>query len=153
MSVDSSFGPGTCIGLVGLGLVGNALAKRLKLAGYVCIGFDVRPEAMRVFESFGFETADTVSQMLNRSNTMVLAVFDTAGVGERTALVRKGLAAQRTLNDFRSAPRAEPAHQTWAGEEGADTSLPVHENRVAGAGGRKRRAYRRALMYVSTSEY
>jgi 3-hydroxyisobutyrate dehydrogenase-like beta-hydroxyacid dehydrogenase len=80
MSVDSFFGPGTCIGLVGLGLVGNALAKRLKLAGYVCIGFDVRPEAMRVFESFGFETADTVSHMLNRSNTMVLAVFDTAGV-------------------------------------------------------------------------
>jgi 2-hydroxy-3-oxopropionate reductase len=80
MNADSSFGPGTCIGLVGLGLVGSALAKRLKLAGYVCIGFDIRPEAMRVFESLGFETANSVSHMLNRSNTMVLAVFDTAGV-------------------------------------------------------------------------
>ena len=69
-----------CVGLVGLGLVGTALAQRLKQAGYDCIGFDVRSEAMRVFETAGFATAPSVVDIAKKSNTLVLAVFDTTGV-------------------------------------------------------------------------
>ena len=72
--------PDQCVGVVGLGLVGTALAKRLKAAGYQCIGFDVRPEAMRVFEAAGFKASASVGCMLNLTNTLVLAVFDTSGV-------------------------------------------------------------------------
>jgi 3-hydroxyisobutyrate dehydrogenase-like beta-hydroxyacid dehydrogenase len=60
--------------------VGTALAKRLKMAGYLCIGFDVRAEAMHVFESAGFKSCTSVEDILNQTNTFVLAVFDTAGV-------------------------------------------------------------------------
>ena len=80
MSTTSVFVPSPYIGLVGLGLVGTALAKRLSLAGYGCIGFDVSPVAMKVFESSGFEVAASVASLLEKTNTLVLAVFDTKGV-------------------------------------------------------------------------
>ena len=80
MSTASVFVPSPHIGLVGLGLVGTALAKRLSLAGYGCIGFDVSPVVMKVFESSGFEVATSVASLLEKTNTLVVAVFDTKGV-------------------------------------------------------------------------
>lgn len=80
MSTTTDFVPYQCIGMIGLGLVGTALAKRLKATGFDCVGFDVRPEAMRAFETANFQTASSVSSVLAQTNTMVLAVFDTAGV-------------------------------------------------------------------------
>jgi 3-hydroxyisobutyrate dehydrogenase-like beta-hydroxyacid dehydrogenase len=80
MNTPSAFVPSQCVGLVGLGLVGTALAKRLRTAGYQCIGWDVRQEAMLAFEAVGFEVCASVGLMLNQTNTLVLAVFDTSGV-------------------------------------------------------------------------
>ena len=80
MNTSSAFATDQCVGVVGLGLVGTALAKRLSATGYQCIGFDVRAEAMHMFEADGFKSCTSVEDMLNRTNTFVLAVFDTAGV-------------------------------------------------------------------------
>ena len=80
MNTPSAFVPSQCVGLVGLGLVGTALAKRLRTAGYQCIGWDVRQEAMLAFEAAGFEVCASVDLMLKQTNTLVLAVFDTSGV-------------------------------------------------------------------------
>ncbi len=80
MNTSSAFVPDQCVGIVGLGLVGTALAKRLKAAGYQCIGFDVRAEAIRVFEAAGFKASASVGSMLHLTNTLVMAVFDTSGV-------------------------------------------------------------------------
>ena len=80
MNTPSAFVPSQCVGLVGLGLVGTALAKRLRTAGYQCIGWDLRQEAMLAFEATGFEVCASVDLMLKQTNTLVLAVFDTSGV-------------------------------------------------------------------------
>ena len=80
MSKPVDFLPDQCIGLVGLGLVGTALAKRLRMAGYRCMGMDVRPEAILAFEAAGFQTSQSISGMLSQTSTLVLAVFDTSGV-------------------------------------------------------------------------
>lgn len=80
MSTPSAFVPSQCVGLIGLGLVGTALAKRLSAAGYQCIGFDVREEAVLAFKAAGFQTCPSVEHMLTQTNTLVLAVFDTSGV-------------------------------------------------------------------------
>ena len=68
------------IGIVGLGLVGRALAHRLKAAGHLCIGSDVRQEAMTAFASQGHAVEPSVAQLSQLVELMVLAVFDTAGV-------------------------------------------------------------------------
>jgi len=80
MNTSSAFATDQCVGVVGLGLVGTALAKRLSVAGYQCIGFDVRAEAMHEFEAAGFIASASIGSMLHLTNTLVLAVFDTSGV-------------------------------------------------------------------------
>ena len=111
--------PDQCIGLVGLGLVGTALAKRLRMAGYRCMGMDVRPEAMLAFEAAGFQTSQSISGMLSQTSTLVLAVFDTSGVMDVIGQIqqhRKNSMAQPivTLIDCSTgdpAKLAELAHQ------------------------------------------
>lgn len=68
------------IGIVGLGLVGRALAGRLRCAGFELVGWDVKLDAMRAFEEAGYRTANSVSALAQVVRTLVLAVFDTAGV-------------------------------------------------------------------------
>ena len=80
MKASSAFVTDQCVGIIGLGLVGTALATRLKKAGYRCIGFDVRNETMLAFETAGFKACESVNSILNQTNTLVLAVFDTSGV-------------------------------------------------------------------------
>ena len=68
------------IGLVGLGLVGTALAARLKEAGYEVIGLDARPEACAAFAVAGGLLAASLPAMAAQTNCVLLAVFDTQGV-------------------------------------------------------------------------
>lgn len=71
---------GVTLGIVGLGLVGRALASRLKLAGYTCNGFDVNPDAIANFAALGHATSSSVSELASQVSILVLTVFDTAGV-------------------------------------------------------------------------
>jgi hypothetical protein len=68
------------VGLVGLGLVGNALARRLAAHGFSVWGHDTITEARKAFKAKGFETADSIAQLAQRSTCMLLAVFDSQGV-------------------------------------------------------------------------
>jgi 3-hydroxyisobutyrate dehydrogenase-like beta-hydroxyacid dehydrogenase len=70
------------IGLVGLGLVGQALARRLSDAGLVPIGHDHRPEAIAAWQAAGHEAAASPAELATRCERVVLAVYDTAGVLE-----------------------------------------------------------------------
>jgi len=70
------------VGLVGLGLVGRAVAHRLSLAGYVPLGFDHRDEANAEFVRAGGRVAASLVELGERCACVVLAVFDTAGVLE-----------------------------------------------------------------------
>ncbi len=68
------------IGIVGLGLVGQAIAQRLQGAGFACTGFDLRPEAVAQFVAAGHQGTDQLGDLAHGLHTLVLAVFDTAGV-------------------------------------------------------------------------
>lgn len=68
------------IGIVGLGLVGQALAARLRAAGWHVLGYDVRPEAMESFRAGGGSIAGSVAELGLWVPCVVLAVFDTHGV-------------------------------------------------------------------------
>lgn len=70
------------VGLVGLGLVGRALAHRLSSAGCTAIGFDRNPTACAEFAQVGGRVADSLAELGTHCEHVVLAVFDTAGVLE-----------------------------------------------------------------------
>ncbi|MBO0763279.1 MAG: NAD(P)-dependent oxidoreductase [Hyphomicrobiaceae bacterium] len=81
------------IGMIGLGLMGTALAERLAGAGYSVVGFDIDGEKQRAWEQLrGAIPAASLADVVRRCDVLFLAVFDTdqveAVVGELLASVR-----------------------------------------------------------------
>lgn len=72
------------VGLIGLGLVGSALARRLVAGGFDVIGYDLRDEARDALRASGVRTAASPREIGSACATVVLAVFDTRGVLDAT---------------------------------------------------------------------
>lgn len=94
----------TAVGVIGLGLVGSALASRLTRAGHAVVGFDREAAAVAAWVQQGGEAADSPAAMASRCAQVVLAVFDTAGVldvveGPQGLLAASDLAAPRLIVD------------------------------------------------------
>lgn len=70
----------TCVGIVGLGLVGSALAQRLMAAGIRVTGFDLRAEARAALAARGGQAAATLAEVAAAATCVVLAVFNTDDV-------------------------------------------------------------------------
>ncbi len=88
----------TTVGLVGLGLVGTALASRLRAAGFTCVGCDLNPDARERFAAAGYDVAATPAEVAARAATVLLAVMDTRSVeavvdGDANAQGQGGLLA------------------------------------------------------------
>jgi 3-hydroxyisobutyrate dehydrogenase-like beta-hydroxyacid dehydrogenase len=68
------------IGIVGLGLVGSALAQRLLKAGFQVTGFDLREEARAALSQQGGHAAESLQAVASAASCVVLAVFNTDDV-------------------------------------------------------------------------
>lgn len=68
------------IGIVGLGLVGRAIAQRLIAAGFHMIGFDVQAPARDAFAALGGEPLAGPLDIGRRASCVLLAVFETKDV-------------------------------------------------------------------------
>src|ERR1700759_2063057 len=75
--------PPSPVGMIGLGLMGTALAARLREAGTAVIGFDVDPAKCK---SFGGEPAASVEEVMSRCPIVIVAVFN----AEQVELVLDG---------------------------------------------------------------
>ena len=73
------------IGLVGVGLMGTAIAGRLRKAGLDVLGYDVDTAAADRLHKLGVEHAADVAEIAKRCAIVVLAVFDTAQVEDVVA--------------------------------------------------------------------
>ena len=68
------------VGLVGIGLMGTALARRLIDAGYHVVGFDVDPARRDALAALGGEPAGSVAEVARRASITLIAVMTTAQV-------------------------------------------------------------------------
>ena len=68
------------VGIVGLGLVGQAIAGRLRSAGWTILGFDLRADASAAFRAAGGHVANSAREVGQRAGCVLLAVFDTHDV-------------------------------------------------------------------------
>jgi 3-hydroxyisobutyrate dehydrogenase-like beta-hydroxyacid dehydrogenase len=68
---------GQPVGLIGLGLMGHAFARRLLDAGFRVFGFDIEPGKIAGLVEAGGEGAASAGEVARRANPIVLAVFDT----------------------------------------------------------------------------
>ena len=65
------------VGLIGVGLLGEALAHRLLGAGFEVLGFDVDPAKTAKLAALGGRPAFSVADLAERCDAIVLAVFST----------------------------------------------------------------------------
>jgi 3-hydroxyisobutyrate dehydrogenase-like beta-hydroxyacid dehydrogenase len=68
------------IGLIGLGLVGQALARRWIAAGFEVVGFDLQAPALAVLQAAGGQPASSAEDVGAKAECVALAVFDTKDV-------------------------------------------------------------------------
>ncbi|QDW40087.1 NAD(P)-dependent oxidoreductase [Bradyrhizobium sp. KBS0727] len=70
----------TPVGIIGLGLMGTALAERLTGAGIAVIGFDIDANRRDVFRDDSRKIAASGSDLAGQSQSIVIAVYDGAQV-------------------------------------------------------------------------
>jgi 3-hydroxyisobutyrate dehydrogenase-like beta-hydroxyacid dehydrogenase len=68
------------IGVIGIGLMGMACAKRMRGAGLELLGYDVDASKLDAFVKVGGKAAMSVAQIARECNQVVLAVFNTEQV-------------------------------------------------------------------------
>jgi 2-hydroxy-3-oxopropionate reductase len=68
------------VGLVGVGLMGEALALRLHGAGFPVVGFDIDAARRARLAALGCAVATSVAEVARRCDPIALAVFDTGQV-------------------------------------------------------------------------
>jgi len=84
------------VGIIGLGLVGRAIAARLEAAGFALVGYDVDPAALAGFRS---EKAASPQAVAAKARRIVLAVYDTPDVENVAAQARPDLFIDCTTGD------------------------------------------------------
>jgi 2-hydroxy-3-oxopropionate reductase len=92
--------PSPPVGLVGVGLMGEALATRLLAAGRCVVGFDIDPARTARLAGLGGEAAASAADLARRCDPIVLALFDTGQVEtavERELLPALGEASGKTV--------------------------------------------------------
>lgn len=80
------------VGVIGLGLLGRAIAERLASAGFAVVGYDRSAEAARAFEG-------RVSEDALRASRIVLAVFDSTDAEQVVAASSAKLYLDCTTGD------------------------------------------------------
>ena len=70
------------VGLVGLGLVGSALGRRLLGAGFDVLGYDIDAARREAFAAAGGRAAASLAEIGSRCERAMLALYDTATVEE-----------------------------------------------------------------------
>jgi 3-hydroxyisobutyrate dehydrogenase-like beta-hydroxyacid dehydrogenase len=68
------------VGMIGLGLMGTVMSRRLMAAGFEVIGFDVRSDARTGLEAEGGKAVGDIAEVARRCAVAVLSVFDTGQV-------------------------------------------------------------------------
>jgi putative dehydrogenase len=67
----------TQVGVIGIGLMGMACAKRMRAAGLDLLGYDVDAKKLDAFVKLGGKAAVSVAEIATKCRKVVLAVFNT----------------------------------------------------------------------------
>lgn len=70
------------VGVVGIGLMGTAITKRLRGAGFPVLGYDVDAKKLDAFAALGGRPVRSLAEIARACNTVVLSVFTTDQVEE-----------------------------------------------------------------------
>jgi 3-hydroxyisobutyrate dehydrogenase-like beta-hydroxyacid dehydrogenase len=123
------------VGVIGIGLLGQAFVHRLRGAGFEVVGFDVEPAKTTKLADLGGHTALSVADLARRCDPIVLAVFSTDQV---EAVVESGLLpalGEGSGKIVLCASTCDPERIAALGQRVATRGLRLLETPVSGASG------------------
>lgn len=85
------------IGLIGIGLVGTALAKNLLSSGFSVVGYDIVPDRCAALEKMGGISVSNATEIAEKVNRVFLSLMS-------TEIVREALLGRAGLLQSRAAP-------------------------------------------------
>ena len=95
------------VGFIGLGNIGNPMARRVLGAGFPLVGYDVRPEALERQVQAGAEPATSPKEVARRAPTICLSL-PISPIVEQVCLgpegIVEGAAAGTVVIDLTSGP-------------------------------------------------
>ena len=62
------------VGIVGVGIMGGAMAKNLRLAGFPVVAFDVSADALRRIEALGGSAAGSPAEVAERARAVITSL-------------------------------------------------------------------------------
>jgi 2-hydroxy-3-oxopropionate reductase len=123
------------VGVIGIGLLGQAFVHRLRGAGFEVVGFDVDPAKTTKLADLGGHTALSVADLARRCDPIVLAVFSTdqvEAVVESELLPALGEGSGKIVL---CASTCDPERIAALGQRVATRGLRLLETPVSGASG------------------
>lgn len=101
------------IGLIGLGLMGSALAYRLEQNGFSLLGYDIAPEQAEGFRSLGFETTASAREVVKECDPIIFSVMTTTQVADTLRASADDLRPEQIIIDCST---GEPDDMATLGE-------------------------------------
>src|SRR5262245_21301499 len=131
------------VGLIGIGLMGQAFATRLLSDDIPVLGYDIDPAKRAWLKARGGEAASSIEDVAARANPILLAVFSTNQVEE---VVERHLLAAPTRPIVLCTSTCDPDAVARLGERCAAQELPFLEVPVSGTSEQVRRGDGVALI-------
>ncbi|MBM3218681.1 MAG: NAD(P)-dependent oxidoreductase [Candidatus Rokubacteria bacterium] len=120
------------IGLVGVGLLGGAVASRLLARGYEVAGYDTRPAQVEALASSGLRVAKTMADAVDGADA-IFTILTTPAVVEAVWLGADGLLATAPKTAvLMQMSTVSPALNTRLGDEAAKRGFRFLETPVSG---------------------
>ncbi len=92
------------VGLIGLGLLGSAMAERFATAGYLVHGFDTSAERRNAFRAAGGVLSDSASSVFQSCSTVVLSLPNSKIVAEVITECRNRIEQHLIIDTTTGAP-------------------------------------------------
>src|SRR5262252_11091931 len=134
------------VGLIGVGLLGQALAHRLRAAGFEVVGFDVDAAKSAKLAELGGRPAGSVADLARRCDPIVLAVFSTDQVEAVVETELLPALGDRSGKIVLCASTCDPDRIAALDKRVATRGLRLLETPVSGASGQVSRGEGVALI-------
>jgi 3-hydroxyisobutyrate dehydrogenase-like beta-hydroxyacid dehydrogenase len=125
----------TAVGLIGIGLLGQALAHRVIGAGFEVAGFDVDPAKNARLIELGGRPATSIADLAQRCEPIILAVFSTDQVEEVIEQQLLPALGENSGKIILCASTCDPDRIAALGERVASRGLRLLETPISGASG------------------
>ena len=138
------------IGIIGLGLVGTAIAERLLEAGQAVCGFDLKIERCEHLRACGGTVAASPAALANQTRRLILAVFDDGDI-ERALWGEDGVMRATTLpHVIVSTTTSDPERVIETARRAKAEGVPILDATISGTSVQVRQ--RDSIMMIGGDE-